>query len=154
TEARCLPNHAKLGNVWAISSPVTRHLPVLIVGLAAAFLGPRLASPQDKAANAPFEYTPPAGFTEAKADTDPAAFSGGRSVERAWVRSEPGAAYRPNITLLTTNKSSKIDEPDLMSLAQGMPAMFLQSQTTWTEVRHEVHRRPDGARVGVIVGDA
>jgi hypothetical protein len=41
-----------------------------------------------------------------------------------------------------------------MSLAQGMPAMFLQSQTTWSEVRHEVHKRPDGARVGVIVGDA
>jgi hypothetical protein len=128
---------------------------VIVVGLVAAFVGPRLSSPQEKAAKAQFEYLPPAGFTEAQADAYGSTFGGGRSgVQRAWVHSELGAVYRPNITLLTTPKASKVDEPDLMTVARGMPAIFLQSQTTWTEVRHAMHVRPDGARVGVIVGDA
>jgi hypothetical protein len=126
------------------TSRVLRYLP-LAVGLVAAFVGPRLTAPQDRPAHAPFEYTPPAGFTETKPEG---------SVEKAWAYSELGATYRPNITLLTTNKTSKIDEPDLLTLARGMPAIFLQSQTAWTEARHETHVRPDGARVGVIVGDA
>jgi hypothetical protein len=117
---------------------------VFVVAAVVGFVGPRLSSPQDRASQTPFVYTPPAGFT-----VEP-------NVEGAlqtWVYRAEGAKYTPNVTLSHTEKKGAIEETDLRVLVQGMPAVFRETGAQWSEVRHETRVRPDGSHVGLIEGE-
>lgn len=123
---------------------------VLLVGVLAATLGPRITSPQDVPAGVPFEYVPPKGFVlEDKTQTQ--AILGAEAAEKIWVHPIVGG-YVPNVTLVTTRKSAVTDPKELDHLVEGMPGMFSSGGITWTEVRHELRSRPDGSRVAIIEG--
>ena len=130
-----------------------RRMPVLVVAVVLGFTGPRVFGPQDHAANAPFAYTPPEGFTPAKDQTLETVLGGSSGIQKVWVFEQPGALTTPNITVTHTEKSPRVEEADLADLARGMPAVFAQSGGNWTEVRHETRVRPDGSRVGLIDGE-
>jgi hypothetical protein len=130
----------------------------LLVAVLVGALGPRLVAPADRAAGGPFEYAPPEGFVPA-GDQNAKILSGSVvGAQRAWVRPPANLAlvpkYTPNVSLVHTDKAAPVEDVQLAALAAGMPALFAQSGTTWTEVRHTVHARPDGARVGIIEGAA
>jgi hypothetical protein len=127
------------------------YTPVLVLAMVVGFVGPRLSSPQDRAAGAPFVYTPPDGFVPARADEIALA---GPSVQKVWVFRDEGARYTPTVTLMHTEKGGHVEEADLFVLAQGMPQVFQQSGVTWSELRHQTRIRPDGAHVGLIEGES
>jgi hypothetical protein len=124
---------------------------VLLVSLAAGGLGPRLSTPGDKPAGAPFEYVPPDGFL-LQPKGSAAAILGADAVDKTWIFPTV-LGYTPNVTLTQTAKAAVSDPAELDALAQGMPSTFSSSGISWTEVRHEIRSRPDGARVAVITGD-
>jgi hypothetical protein len=128
--------------------------PVLVVAAIAALAGPRLTVPQDRDAKAPFVYTPPEGFVPAKDDVvrNVLGDAAGGPLN-VWVYSVPGARSTPNITITHTAKAARVEDADLRDLALGMPAVYQQTGSTWTEVRHETRARVDGSRVGIIEGD-
>jgi hypothetical protein len=129
------------------------------VGVTAAAIGPRVTSASDKPAAEAFAYTPPDGFVPAGEDVSHTLEGAVHGAERAWVKPTPpsllGAPkYRPNVSLVRSPKIAPVDEAELVALAAGMPQVYAGSGTTWKEVRHATHVRPDGARVGVIEGAA
>jgi hypothetical protein len=127
--------------------------PVLLVAAFAAFVGPLVTSPHDRAANAPFVFTPPEGFEPARDEQVKTALGvAPDGMQKVWVFAEPGKATTPNITQTFTDKTAGLEEEDLTALAAGMPAVFSPLGSTWTEVRHETRRRADGSRVGILDG--
>ncbi len=129
-----------------------RPIPVLALAATFALVGPLITRPRDGAAVAPFVYTPPEGFEPASPEVVKAAFGGADGTQKVWVHTQPGAAMTPNVTLTFTDKTAQIEDEDLRALAAGMPAVFEPLGGTYTEVHHEVRRRADGARVGVLDG--
>jgi hypothetical protein len=124
---------------------------VLLVGVFVGATGPRVTGPGDKPAGAPFEYVPPDGFLlQPKGATQ--AILGADAVDKTWIFPTV-VGYTPNVTLTQTAKAPVTDVAELDVLVQGMPATFASGGITWTEVRHEIRTRPDGARVAVITGD-
>ena len=129
-------------------------LPVLFVAVLAGFAGPRVTAPHDRPANAPFVYTPPPAFKPARDEVLSAALgTAPEGMHKVWIFAELGAKSTPNITLTLTDKTPRVEESDLRDLALGMPAVFKQGGSTWTEVRHETRARADGTRVGLIEGE-
>ncbi len=124
--------------------------PVVVVAVIVGFVGPRLTAPQDSAAGAPFVYTPPAGFVPGAVED---ALRTSPGMQQMWLFRDPGASATPSISLSQTSSTARIQEPELADLARGMPAIFRQVGTQWTEVRHEVRVRADGSRVGLIEGE-
>lgn len=130
-----------------------RFTPVLVVAAIAAFAGPQATAARDRAANAPFVFTPPDGFVPASDDVVKSALGAAPDgKQKVWIVLDLTKKTTPNITLTFTDKSPQLEDEDLRALAAGMPAVFAQSDSTWTEVRHEARRRADGARVGILEG--
>jgi hypothetical protein len=128
---------------------VRRPVVYLSVALFAAVVGPRIVGPQARSAGAPFAYEPPEGFARAK---EAAADQEGATV---WVYAgEAGLAQRDPARLVLTRsaKEMSVEERDLATLADEMPAAF-EGLCTWRPRRHEMRVRTDGARVGLIEGD-
>ena len=69
------------------------YTPVLLLAMIVGFVGPRLSSPQDRSANAPFAYSPPDGFLPAR-DGELKL----EGLQHAWVYRDPGARTTPNGT--------------------------------------------------------
>ena len=125
-----------------------------LAGILAAGIGPRVFGPQDRAAGAPFVYTPPQGFAPATEDNTKAILGSIAGGQKVWIY--PGnllELYTPNITLTHTTKGGLVDGEEIAKLARGMPEVFAQSGITWREVRHETRLRPDGARVALLEGE-
>ncbi len=127
---------------------------VALVAIVSGAVGPRLAGPQDRSGGAAFAYMPPAGFAEGTEDNQKSILGSIVGGQRVWVY--PGNVlqpYTPNITLTHSSRGGFVDDADIANLARGMPEVFASSGVTWTEVRHENHLRPDGARVALLEGD-
>jgi hypothetical protein len=125
-----------------------------LAAIVAAALGPRITGPHDRAAGAPFVYTPPEGFVPASEENTRAILGQIVGGQRAWVH--PVSLldlYTPNITLTHTNHGGLVADDEIAKLAGGMPDMFAQSGVTWKEVRHDARLRGDGTRVALILGD-
>ena len=125
-----------------------------LAAVVAAAIGLRALGPQDRAAGAPFTYTPPEGFTPATEDNTKAILGSIVGGQRVWIY--PGNMldlYTPNITLTHSSKSGLVDDEELAKLARGMPQVFRDAGIIWTEVRHDTRLRPDGARVALILGE-
>lgn len=118
------------------------------VSIAIAVAGPSITHPRERAANAPFVYTPPEGFVPSDAPSPTPAGSAGKM----WVRPRV-LGFAPRLTLTHTEKRGPIDDAQLREVARGMPAVYRDSQVTWNEVRHEVHVRSDKTLVGVVWGE-
>jgi hypothetical protein len=111
------------------------------VSIAVAVAGPSITHPRERAANAPFSYTPPEGFVPSDAPTPtPAGASG-----KMWMRPRL-LGFTPRLTLTHTEKRGPIDDGQLREVARGMPSVYRESQVTWNEVRHEVHVWGEGKR--------
>jgi hypothetical protein len=124
---------------------------VVVVAVLAGALGPRATAPSDKRADAPFEYVPPDGFVlQPKGTTE--AILGAEGVEKVWIYPNL-AGFTPNVTISTSAKTGVTDMAELDALVRGMPSTFSSAGIAWSEVRHELRSRPDGARVAVITGD-
>lgn len=120
-----------------------------LLGLAAAFLGPRLTLPRDRLAGQPFAYEAPDGFVELK-DPKLAATAEGA---RAWVLATADPrGFTPRVNVIHSPKRGGVEERELAALAATLPETFADD-FTWKERRHETRVRPDGARVGLIEGD-
>ena len=118
-----------------------------VIALASALLGPRLSSPHDHAAGAPFSYDPPEGFTSAGPVTADGAME--------WLHpTTAGHAMASRITLKELRKSGNVERSDLDVIAGGMPAVLEPSGVSWTTIRVETRTRADGARVGLIEGES
>lgn len=122
---------------------------VIVVALASAFVGPRLLQKGDAPAGAPFHYTPPADFAhvpDRSGVTDP----------NTWVYAPAASTARfPARYSISHTKSSGLVEPnDLAKIAAGMPEVFRSSGIAWAFARSETRERADGARYGVIEGNA
>ncbi len=119
------------------------------VSIAIAVAGPSITHPRERDANAPFSYAPPEGFV---ASDTPAATAGGGAAGKMWTRPR-ALGFAPRLTLTHTEKKGAIDDDQLRVVARGMPAVYRESQVTWSEVRHEVHVRGDNTLVGVVWGE-
>lgn len=125
-----------------------RWLPTVIFALACALLGSHFGATPEMAAGAPFAYVPPQGFIPVDLSTKLDS-----SVIKAWI--EPSILARSldaRITLSHSSHVADLGEAALSAISAGMPALYAKSQGQWTEERHLVHHRPDGASVGLIVG--
>ena len=125
-----------------------RRAVVVVTVLLAAFLGPRISAPRDRAAGEPFAFEPPEGFVEAKGE----ARQGDEDQE--WIYPTRNVlAVTPRIMLKRSKSGGTVEPADLRIIANGMPAVLEPSGVTWTDVRHETRTRPDGTRVGLIEGE-
>jgi hypothetical protein len=116
----------------------------ILVGLVLAVVGPRLTSPGDRDAGAPFEYLPPEGFTEEPQEKG----------ARAWTYlTMAPQSFVPKVSIAHVAARSTVEPPDLAKTAAGLPDVFADSGVTWTLRRKETRVRADGARVGLIEGD-
>src|SRR5262245_59388154 len=120
-----------------------------VLGLMAAFLGPRLTLPSDRAAGQPFAYEPPEGFVELKDSK----LSEQAEGAKAWVfaNADP-RGFTPRVNIIHSPKRGGVEERELAALASTLPETFA-ADFTWKERRHETRLRPDGARVGLVEGD-
>lgn len=125
-----------------------RRAVVVVTTLLAAFLGPRISAPRDRAAGEPFSFEPPEGFVEAKGE----ARQGDEDQE--WLYPTRNVlAVTPRIMLKRSKGGGTVEPTDLATIASGMPQVLEPSGVTWKDVRHETRVRPDGARVGLIEGE-
>lgn len=131
-------------------SGLGRWLLILAFCAAVTAIGVQVSTISDVPANKPFSYVPPQTFHPISM---PANLNADDSVERLWVEPTTVSKLDPRITLSHTEQRPPIDDGALETMASGMPALYEKSHGTWTEDRHVVHVRPDGARVGLIVGD-
>ncbi len=123
------------------------------VSIAVAAAGPSITHPRERAANAPFAYSPPEGFVPSEqASPTPASPTPAPSVGKMWTRPRV-LGFAPRVTLTHTEKRGAIDDAQLREVARGMPGVYRESQVTWNEVRHEVHARSDNTLVGVVWGE-
>ncbi|MEO7109888.1 MAG: hypothetical protein ABI183_05580 [Polyangiaceae bacterium] len=127
-----------------------RWLPTLVFCALVTALGARFTAVSEVPAGKPFSYVPPATF---KPISIPANLNADNSVNRIWVEPTAMSKLDPRISLSHAPQEAQIDDMSLGGIAQGMPALYEKSNGTWTEERHVAHLRPDGARVGLIVGD-
>lgn len=117
-----------------------------------AAIGPRLLGPQSHAAGAPFEYEPPEGFVSIRA--------GDVEGAKAWIFEEGGsrppaldrAAAPVRVVVHHSTKEMSVEETDLAKLAEEMAKAF-EDTCSWVHRRHELRKRSDGGRVGLIEGD-
>lgn len=124
-----------------------RWAPTLIFAALVAVLAGRAASSPEVPAGAPFTYVPPSTFAPIDMpNADP-------GVDKVWIEPTAVSKLDARITLHHAAHAASLEEPALAAIAQGMPAMYASSHGQWSEVRHVVHSRPDGAKVGLIVGD-
>jgi hypothetical protein len=125
-----------------------RRAVVVVTTLIAAFLGPRLTAPRDRAAGEAFSFEPPEGFIEAQGE----AKQGDQDQE--WLYpTKSFLAVTPRIMLKRSKGGGTVEPRDLATIARGMPEVLEPSGVTWKDVRHETRTRPDGARVGLIEGE-
>lgn len=118
-------------------------------------VGPRLVGPQNHAANAPFVYEPPEGFSRLEGLPNEAPNA------KAWTFEEPtainmarpaeGKVARTRVVATHSSKEMSVEEADLAKIVEEMPSVF--EECTWVHRRHELRARADGARVGLIEGD-
>jgi hypothetical protein len=126
-----------------------RSWPIVLGALLFGVVGPRLTWPHGKSAGEPFAWVPPDGFVEVH---EPAA--DGEPEGRKWRLADPvGHAFVPRAEVTHSPSELPVDEAALAQIAAGMPSTFAPSGVTWTERRHEMRTRPDGARVGLLEGD-
>ncbi len=121
------------------------------VSIAVAVAGPSLTNPRERAANAPFSYSPPEGFVPSE-QASPASPTPAQNPGKMWTRPRV-LGFAPRLTLTHTEKRGSIDDAQLREVARGMPGVYRESQVTWNEVRHEVHARSDNTLVGVVWGE-
>ncbi len=125
-----------------------RRAVVVVTTVVAAFLGPRLTAPRDRAAGEAFSFEPPEGFIEAQGE----AKQGDQDQE--WLYpTKSFLAVTPRIMLKRSKGGGTVEPRDLATIARGMPEVLEPSGVTWKDVRHETRTRPDGARVGLIEGE-
>jgi len=125
-----------------------RRAVIVVTAALAAFLGPRISAPRDRAANEPFVFEPPEGFVEAKGEAKQG------DEDQEWLYPTKSVlAVTPRITLKRSKRGGTVEPADLATIASGMPQVLEPSGVTWTDVRHETRTRPDGARVGLIEGE-
>jgi hypothetical protein len=134
----------------ASRSGLLRFLPTLAFCAVVTAIGGEFRTISDVPAGKPFSYVPPDTFHPISL---PANLNADDSVERLWVEPTAVSKLDPRITLSHTTQVPQVDEGTLRIIVSGMPALYEKSHGTWTEERHVVHVRPDGARVGLIVGD-
>ncbi len=125
-----------------------RWLPTVIFALACALLGSHFGATPEMPANAPFTYVAPTGFIPVDLSTKLDS-----SVEKAWIEpSVLASSLDARITLSHSSHVAELGDAALSAIAAGMPALYAKSHGQWSEERHLVHHRPDGASVGLIVG--
>ena len=125
-----------------------RRAVIVVTALLAAFLGPRISAPRDRAAGEPFVFEPPEGFVEAKGEAKQG------DEDQEWVHPTTSVlAVTPRIMLKRSKSGGTVEPADLATIASGMPQVLEPSGVTWTDVRHETRTRPDGTRVGLIEGE-
>lgn len=135
-------------------TPNARRVATAAVGAAAlAMVGPRLTSARETRAGEPFAYIPPEGFVPATEKMATVLLGEPAANESIWVYPNALAKVIPRIALTATKSRGGVDDPSLQKLAEGMPALYGESGITWITVRHEVKRRADGAKVGLIEGE-
>jgi hypothetical protein len=135
-----------------MASPLAtvRWLPTLAFCALVTAVGVQFSTISTVPAGKPFSYVPPSTFQPISV---PANLNADNSVDRVWVEPTAVSKIDPRITLSHTPQLAQIDDAALGAIASGMPALYEKSHGTWTEERHVAHLRPDGARVGLIVGD-
>jgi hypothetical protein len=136
--------------LMSTSDRPVRWLPTLVFCALVTALGVHFTAVSDRPAGKPFSYVPPATFQPISV---PANLNADNSVDRVWVEPTAVSKLDPRISLSHAPQEAQIDDASLGVIAQGMPALYEKSHGTWTEERHVAHLRPDGARVGLIVGD-
>lgn len=125
-----------------------RRAVVVVTTLVAAFLGPRITAPHDRAAGVPFAFEPPEGFVEAKGEAKQG------DEDQEWIHPTTNVlAVTPRIMLKRSKSAGAVEPSDLAVIASGMPQVLEPSGVTWKDVRHETRTRPDGTRVGLIEGE-
>lgn len=125
-----------------------RWLPTVIFALACAFLGAHFGATPEMPANAPFAYVPPVGFIPVDLGAKPDS-----NVTQAWIEpSVLATSLDARITQTHSAHFTDLGDGALSAIAAGMPALYEKSHGQWSEERHLVHHRPDGASVGLIVG--
>jgi len=127
---------------------------ILFAGVISGIAG-HFSAVSDVSAGHPFSYAPPDGFS---AIAPPAAAAAANvnadtSVDRVWVEPSMATQLAPRVTLSHTAQQAQMDDASLGAIANGMPAIYEKSHGAWIEERHVVHVRPDGAKVGLIVGN-
>lgn len=127
-----------------------RFLPTLVFCAVVTAIGVQFSTISDVPAGKPFSYVPPSTFNPISL---PAAMNADNSVEHVWIEPTVVSKLEPRITLSHAPQQAEIDNAALGVIAAGMPELYEKSHGQWTEERHVVHLRPDGARVGLIVGD-
>lgn len=125
-----------------------RWLPTVVFAVAMAFGAGHVASTPDVPGGGPFAFAAPATFTPIDAGSEARP-----NVAKLWVEPTAIAPLAPRASLSHSPHQAALEEPALAEIAAGMPAMYARSNGSWKEVRHVVHVRPDGAKVGLIVGD-
>jgi hypothetical protein len=131
------------------TSPV-RWVPTLAFSAVVAILAAHFSGVPEVPANKPFSYVPPTGFNPA---TLPNNVNADNGVDRIWVEPTAASTIAPRVTLSHTPQEASVDSIALGTIADGMPALYDKSHGRWVEERHVAHVRPDGARVGLIVGN-
>src|SRR4051812_11621557 len=129
-----------------------RRVVIVVIAVAAAFLGPRFTVPHDRPAGEPFAYEAPEGFTA------PVDLTGASPPEKEGERElvhavTPGHAMNARVTIKRLKKGGNVEPADLATIAEGMPAVLASSGVSWTTIRQETRTRADGARVGLIEGE-
>jgi hypothetical protein len=127
-----------------------RFLPTLVFCGVVTAVGGQIRTIFDVPAGKPFSYVPPSTF---KPIAMPASMNADKSVEALWIEPTVVSKLEPRITLSHAPEQAEISDGALGIIASGIPALYEKSHGQWTEERHVVHLRPDGARVGLIVGD-
>lgn len=122
---------------------------VVVIGVASAFIGPRLLQKGDAPGGAPFAFEPPAEFKhlpDKSGVVDP----------NTWVHAPSAAmaSFPPRFSLSHTKGAGSVEAADLSRLATGMPDVFRASGISWTLDKVQTRERSDGARFGIIEGSA
>jgi hypothetical protein len=117
-----------------------RRAVVVLTAVLAAFLGPRISAPRDRAAGE--------SFVEAKGEAKQG------DEDQEWVHPTTSPLQvTPRIMLKRSKSGGTVEPSDLATIASGMPQVLEPSGVTWTDVRHETRTRSDGTRVGLIEGE-
>ena len=125
-----------------------RWLPTVIFAIVVAFAAGQRATVPEAPGGGPFVFAPPATFTsiDAAGEKSP-------GVLHLWVEPSAVSTLEARATEAHVNHQAALEETALAEIAAGMPAVYAKSKGTWTEARHSVHVRPDGKKVGLIVGN-
>ncbi|MEO8877166.1 MAG: hypothetical protein ABI461_16350, partial [Polyangiaceae bacterium] len=126
-----------------------RFAPTLVFAAVISAVAGHFSGISEVPAGKAFTYTPPTGFAPI---TLPATINADKSVDRVWAEPSQVSKLDPRVTLSHTPQQAQIEDAALGTIADGMPAMYEKSGT-WTEERAISHVRPDGAKVGLIVGN-